>query len=70
MTFVCGTFFSLEKMPAMLKNFISILPLTHAIQALRGIALKNSYDHISIVVLFIYFMILYALGVWASYRDF
>ncbi|MBF8982563.1 ABC transporter permease [Lutibacter sp. B2] len=70
MTFVCGTFFSLEKMPILLKNFISILPLTHAIQALRGIALKDSYNHISILILLIYFIILYALGVWASYRDF
>ncbi|TCO72282.1 ABC transporter permease [Marinisporobacter balticus] len=69
MTFLCGTFFSLERMPNFLKNFIELLPLTHAISGLRNIALENITNHFSILILFMYFLAFYALGVYASYRE-
>ena len=38
MSFLCGTFFSLDKMPAIIKNFILVLPLTHTSIALRSVS--------------------------------
>ncbi|MCT4606032.1 MAG: ABC transporter permease [Marinisporobacter sp.] len=69
MTFLCGTFFSLDKMPYIVKKIIEVLPLTHAIMGLRNIALKGITNYFSIFILLIYFVALYALGVYASYRE-
>lgn len=69
MTFLCGTFFSLEKMPHLVKEFIKMLPLTHAISSLRNIALRGDTNYLSILILFTYFLAFYALGVYASYRE-
>lgn len=69
MTFVCGTFFSLEKMPILIKKMIYFLPLTHTIDALRGIALKNTFNISSIFILITYIIVFYGLGVYSSYRE-
>ncbi|MCT4595666.1 MAG: ABC transporter permease [Anaeromicrobium sp.] len=69
MTFICGTFFSLDKMPLMVKKIIYVLPLTHTINSLRGIALRNNFDYTSIFVLICYIVVFYILGVYASYRE-
>ncbi|WP_053956455.1 ABC transporter permease [Inediibacterium massiliense] len=69
MTFLCGTFFSLQKMPHIIRGFINLLPLTHAISGLRNIALKGESSLFSIMILSLYFIVFYALGVYTSYRE-
>ncbi len=69
MSFLCGTFFSLNKLPLWMKNFIDILPLTHSTNALRDIAIKGNFNHNSIIVLIIYSIIFYIYGVAISYRE-
>lgn len=69
MTFLCGTFFSLNRMPEAVKLLINLLPLTHATQSLRSIALKGELSVLSIFVLALYFIAFYFLGVAASFRE-
>jgi len=69
MSFLCGTFFSLDKMPGAVKLLINILPLTHASLSLRAIALGGEIKAISIFVLALYFIFFYFMGVIASFRE-
>lgn len=69
MSFLCGTFFSLDNLPAGLGAVINILPLSHASSSLRGIALKGGVDGISVAVLLAYSVVLYCTGVYMSYRE-
>ena len=69
MSFLCGTFFSLNKLPMAMKNFINILPLTFTTTALRDITLKGSFNTKSIIALLIYSVVFYTYGVLISYRE-
>ena len=69
MSFLCGTFFSLENLPAAVKSIIGILPLSHASASLRSIVLKGSFSHSSILVLAVYAVLLYIIGIYMSYRE-
>lgn len=57
MTFLCNTFFPLDRVPDVIQVLISILPLTHASGSLRSIAYGGSPSLISIGVLTIYAVI-------------
>lgn len=57
MSFLCGTFFSLDKLPVLFKLIIEVLPLTHTSGLLRAIGTGNDFSVISISVL-IFFMII------------
>ncbi len=54
MTFLCNTFFPLDKTPRLVQVLISILPLTHASGSLRAIAYGGAADGVSILILFVY----------------
>lgn len=54
MTFLCNTFFPLDKTPRLVQVLISILPLTHASGSLRAIAYGDAADGVSILILFVY----------------
>ncbi len=69
MTFLCGTFFSLDKTPILVKNLIYLLPLTHASQGLRAVALEGNVQITSFIVLILYTVIFYFCGVAASFRE-
>lgn len=69
MSFLCGTFFSLENLPASVKAVIGVLPLSHASVSLRSIVLKGDFSHSSILVLLIYAVLLYLAGVFMSYKE-
>jgi ABC-2 type transport system permease protein len=63
MSFLCGTFFPLDRMPFGLKQFIWLLPLTHTSLGLRssgGDAL-NMLSHP--LILLLYFIVLLVLGI-------
>lgn len=63
MSFLCGTFFSLDKMPAVIKGIIWMLPLTHTSLGLRssGEDLMNMIIHP--IILIIYFIVVYFIGI-------
>ena len=54
MTFLCNTFFPLERVPGWIRVLISILPLTHASGSLRAIAYGGSAGWLSLVILAAY----------------
>ena len=51
MTFLCGTFFSLNQVPDSVKAVLYLLPLTHASSCLRAAALNQSFPWFSLVAL-------------------
>lgn len=63
MSFLCGTFFPLERMPILLRKFIWILPLTHTSTALRNTGESMLNMSIHILVLLIYFIVMLFIGV-------
>lgn len=69
MSFLSGTFFSLEKLPIWMKRLIELLPLTHATNALRSITLEGYYEKISILVLLVYSIILYIYSIYITNRE-
>lgn len=69
MSFLCGTFFSLKKLPSCMKTLIDLLPLTHASVSLRSIVLKGQFSYKSIFILIVYCVVFYFYGVAMSYRE-
>ena len=59
MTFLCNTFFPLDKIPPVIKTIIQIMPLTNASGALRAIAYGNKASVLNIAVLAIYALVFY-----------
>ncbi|MBQ8833415.1 MAG: ABC transporter permease [Oscillospiraceae bacterium] len=51
MTFLCNTFFPLEKVPNFIQVLISILPLTHASSSLRAMAYGSAPNVWSLLIL-------------------
>lgn len=54
MTFLCNTFFPIERVPDVIEAIINILPLTHASGALRSLAYGESLNLVNAAVLAIY----------------
>lgn len=54
MSFLCGTFFSTHALPAAVRYFIEIMPLTHTSYLLRGIGGGAEIALSSVVVLLVY----------------
>lgn len=69
MSFLCGTFFSLENLPLAVKTIIGLLPLSHASTSLRSLVLEGSFSYSSIIVLAVYAVLLYIIGIYMSYRE-
>lgn len=63
MSFLCGTFFPLDKMPFGLKEFIWFLPLTHTSLGLRSRGEDALNMLLHPVILLLYLVILLAVGV-------
>ncbi|MCL2134021.1 MAG: ABC transporter permease [Candidatus Bathyarchaeota archaeon] len=54
MTFLCGTFFSLNQLPAVAKGVLYFLPLTHSTELLRSILLDLPFPWLSFAGLLIF----------------
>lgn len=54
MTFLCNTFFPLDRVPEVIQVLISILPLTHASGSLRAMAYGSAPSWLSLAVLAAY----------------
>ena len=63
MSFLCGTFFSLKKMPKAIEIIINILPLTHTSNGLRNSAFFSWEIFMNIFVLCVYLALLFIIGV-------
>lgn len=57
MTFLCNTFFPLDRVPDVIELLISILPLTHASGALRSMAYGGAPSLVSMLVLALYALV-------------
>ena len=54
MTFLCNTFFPLERTPPLVQALIEILPLTHASGSLRALAYGGAPSPVSLLILAAY----------------
>jgi ABC-type multidrug transport system permease subunit len=68
MSFLCGTFFPLEKLPAFLRGILSVLPLTQTVRGLRG-GLSAGGSWVVPLVLGAYLLILLPLGAFLCGRT-
>lgn len=68
MSFLCGTFFATDKLPEAIHYFLMLLPLTHTSSALRSLAMQGQVPETSILVLFLYMIVLLGIGIWTIYR--
>ena len=64
MSFLCATFFSLDKLPSMGRQLLELLPLTQAVYALRLIGAGGEAAPASWAVLAFYVAALTGMGVW------
>jgi Nod factor-specific ABC transporter NodJ protein len=63
MSFLCGTFFPLDKMPDAIKYLIYVLPLTQTNLGMRNIDQTMTSQLIHIAVLLVYLIVLYVIGI-------
>jgi len=68
MSFLCGTFFQVEKFPALVAGLVQVLPLTHSSLALRAAALGGEFPWFSLAVLAAYAGSFLGLAAWATWR--
>lgn len=62
MTFLCNTFFPLDKMPGAARTIINILPLPHSSGLLRSIAYGQAINWQSVLILIIYAALFFVLS--------
>lgn len=69
MSFLCGTFFSLEGIPTALKWLVNLMPLTHTTRLIRGISFGASVNWLSLTVSVLFAAALAVISIWACYGE-
>ena len=69
MSFLCGTFFSLDGIPRALKLVVDIMPLTHTTRLIREISFGGSVNFLSMGVSALFVAVFTGCSVWACYRE-
>lgn len=69
MSYMCNTFFSVDKMPEGLRQFIGILPLSQTSMMVRKIAWGEPAGYIGILILLVYLLILTGIAAWFVYQK-
>lgn len=69
MSYMCNTFFSVDKMPEGLRQFIGILPLSQTSMMVRKIAWGEPAGYIGILILLVYLVILTGIAAWFVYQK-
>lgn len=69
MAYLCNTFFSTDRMPGMLRNVISALPLSQASGMLRSIASGGTAGISGVLILLTYLVVLTAIAFWFIYKK-
>ena len=69
MAFLCNTFFSTEKIPGFLGNFVAALPLSQTSHLIRTIASGGGVNYLSVLILTVY-LIAFSIAVsWFIYKK-
>lgn len=69
MSFLCGTFFSLDGIPAALKVLVNVMPLTHTTRLIREISFGGGVNWCSMTVSLGFVAVMTACSVWTCYRE-
>ncbi|PVX24437.1 MAG: ABC transporter [Candidatus Bathyarchaeum sp.] len=69
MTFLSGTFFSLNQIPEALKFVLYFLPLTHSSESLRAITLGQSFPWVSLFALLAFAVFFFVMSMVALRRS-
>ena len=69
MTFLSGTFFSLNQLPEAVKAILYLFPLTHSSQCLRAAALGQAFPWMSFLALISFGMAFFAGCIWLLKRT-
>jgi ABC-type multidrug transport system permease subunit len=69
MTFLCGTFFSLNALPDAAKALLYIIPLTHSSQLLRAIVLGDAFSWFSYGALLVFGAVFFTAGVFVLKKN-
>ncbi|MBT9784380.1 ABC transporter permease [[Clostridium] symbiosum] len=67
MSFLCGTFFSLEGIPEALKWLVNVMPLTHTTRLIRQLAFGGGVNWASMAVSVLFVIVLWACSVRECY---
>lgn len=68
MIFLSGTFFPVDRLPALFKTIVSVLPLTHSTDLIRASLTGGTVSSNSLLILCVYAVALFMLGLWALKR--
>ena len=68
MSFLSGTFFSLNQLPEAVKAVLYLLPLTHSSECLRAAALGQAFPWLSFAALLGFGLLFFAGSMWALKR--
>lgn len=69
MSYLCNTFFSAEKMPHGIREFVAALPLSQASSMIRGIAMQEPVAWYGIGILCLYLMVLSGIAMLFIYKK-
>jgi ABC-2 type transport system permease protein len=69
MAYLCNTFFSTDRIPHGVREFIAMLPLSQTSRMVRGIATREPTDLLGILVLLAYLSILTGIGLYFVYKK-
>ena len=69
MAFLCNTFFSTEKIPGFLGNFVAALPLSQTSHLIRTIASGGAVNYVSILILAAYLIAFSVAASWFIYKK-
>ena len=67
MSFLCGTFFSLDGIPEALKWLVNVMPLTHTTRLIRQLAFGGGVNWASMAVSVLFVIVLWACSVRECY---
>lgn len=68
MSFLCGTFFKTEYLPRGIRQFISVLPLTHSSSMLRSVAVYEGISLSSLLIVIAYCLLFLGLSYEVCHR--
>ena len=64
MSFLCATFFNIDRLPDIIRIFVNLLPLTHSSQTLRALSTGQQPDLFSCIFLLFYCVLFFFLSIW------
>lgn len=69
MSYLCNTFFAVDRMPHGVREFVQLLPLSQASGMIRAIATTGSFSYMGIVILLIYLAVMAGIAMCFIYKK-